>query len=122
MIKRCKTCGEYDCHCTWVLADNGTPEQPKTVVNAAGGTQAAIPYTFTASFPHGGLLEVAKVIHKGLRRYQADNWRLIPQNDHIDHALTHVFLFLLGDRSEPHLGHAATRILFALETSNEPGK
>src|SRR5262245_58770276 len=92
-----------------------SPNEP-LVVNAQGGAQARSPYSFIASFPHRAVLAVAKVVRYGLEKYAPDNWRNISQADHLNHALTHIFAYAAGDRSDAHLEHAACRLLMALET------
>lgn len=50
-----------------------------------------------------------------------ENWRHISVLDHINHAMAHINLYLLGDKSEYHLANATVRLLFALEL-NSPNK
>jgi hypothetical protein len=44
-----------------------------------------------------------------------DTWRERPVTEHLRHAVAHLRKLRCGDSSEPHLEHAATRILMALE-------
>jgi hypothetical protein len=90
------------------------PDAPAET-NAAGGKQSASLYSLTASFPHKAVLAVAKIVKYGLKKYTPDNWRLIGREDHLNHALVHVFAYLAGDRQDDHLEHAACRLLMALE-------
>jgi len=46
-----------------------------------------------------------------------DNWKKIPQKDHLNHALAHIFAHLSGDTGDDHLNNATCRLLFAVETS-----
>lgn len=91
------------------------PDAP-IVENDAGGRQSACPASLVESFPHLAVLMVGRVVQHGLERYEPDNWRKIGRRDHINHALVHAFAYLAGDRQDDHLEHAATRLLFALET------
>jgi hypothetical protein len=84
------------------------------VVNAAGGKQSHIPYRCDL-FPALALLQVAKILAEAAPKYGEDNWRKIAAADHINHGLTHLLAHLAGDRSDDHVGHAACRVLFALE-------
>ena len=59
---------------------------------------------------------IAKVLEEGLKKYPRDNWKLIPYEDHINHALCHLYMFLKGDIQDRHLDHAITRIALAYET------
>ncbi|QKQ76356.1 dATP/dGTP diphosphohydrolase domain-containing protein [Nostoc sp. TCL240-02] len=83
-------------------------------VNEQGGKQCKV--NFRADLlPPLALLEVAKVLKGGADKYGDNNWRSIPSNEHLNHALIHLLAYFAGDISEPNLEHAATRILFALE-------
>lgn len=90
-----------------------SPDTP-TAVNAAGGKQSAVPYRADL-IPARAILQVSAVLHTGALKYGHDNWHVIPTRDHLNHALTHVFAHLAGDAQDDHLGHAATRLLMALE-------
>lgn len=90
------------------------PDSP-TVMNEAGGKQSATPYRCDL-LPPRGLLAVSKVLKEGADKYGVDNWRKIPRQDHLNHAMIHILALLAGDISDSHLEHAACRILFALET------
>lgn len=67
--------------------------------------------------PPLSLLEIAKVLKYGAEKYEPNNWRGIPLEDHLNHVLIHLLAYLAGDRSDDHLGHAACRMLFAHETA-----
>jgi hypothetical protein len=64
-----------------------------------------------------GLREVARACAEGAQKYSDFNWeRGMPVNDLLNHAIAHVYQFLAGDRSEPHLGHAAWNLLAAIHS------
>lgn len=89
------------------------PETPSyTLPN--GAKQSALPYRVDL-VPAKAILDVSNVLHKGAEKYGVDNWRGIPSGDHLNHALTHIFAYLAGDRQDNHLGHAACRMLMAHE-------
>ena len=67
--------------------------------------------------PAAAIASVAKVLEHGAKKYAKDNWRKIPQIDHANHAMAHLFAFFAGDQQDDHLSHAATRLLMALETT-----
>lgn len=90
------------------------PEAPLET-NSQGGRQSASLYSLTRSFPNAAVLAVAKIVKKGLEKYEPDNWRLISRADHLNHALVHAHAYAAGDRQDDHLEHAACRMLMALE-------
>ena len=64
-----------------------------------------------------GLREVARACAEGASKYGDWNWEKgMPVHDLLNHVLAHVYQFLGGDRSEPHLGHAAWGILAAIHS------
>lgn len=64
-----------------------------------------------------GLRAVAEACAEGASRYGAWNWEAgMPANDMLNHALRHIYIFLSGDRSEDHLGHAAWNLLAAIHS------
>ncbi len=83
------------------------------VVNDEGGKQQALGYRFDLFDPHA-MYKLAAVLKKGADKYGADNWRGIPARDHVNHAIEHLFAYLAGDTSEPHIDHALTRTMFAV--------
>ncbi len=93
------------------------PDAP-TITNESGAKQSALPYRCDL-LPASATLAVAKVLGHGAAKYGANNWRGIPVEDHLNHALTHIFAHLAGDKSDDHLDHAACRMLMALEKHGE---
>ncbi len=64
-----------------------------------------------------GLKAVAEAYAEGSGKYADHNWELgMPVNDLLNHSLRHIFEFLGGDRSEPHLPHAAWGLLAAIHS------
>jgi len=85
--------------------------------NKNGGRQSKIEEA-PRLLPPVAQLEKSKVLAKGFR-YGLNNWKLLTKEENIDHALRHIFLYLNGDMSEPHLVNAACRLDFAIETEYE---
>jgi hypothetical protein len=64
-----------------------------------------------------GLRALARTYAEGAAKRGANNWENgMPAHDLLNHAIAHVYLFLGGDRSEDHLGHAAWNILGAIHS------
>jgi len=59
------------------------------------------------------LMELAHITHLGATKYARDNWRLISEESHINHALVHIFAYLSGDKQDDLLGHAFCRLMMA---------
>jgi hypothetical protein len=82
--------------------------------NKNGGVQSSVQRAYHL-VPPDALSQVARIMYNGSMKYSDDNWKKIPCNDHLNHAVHHVFLHLAGNRMEDHLAHAATRMLMALD-------
>lgn len=65
---------------------------------------------------NGAIVEIAKVLQEGATKYKANNWRLIPQEEHINHALIHYLAYLMGDTQDEHLAHCMCRLMMAFAT------
>ena len=89
------------------------PNAP-TVINESGGKQSKCEFAIT-QIPPLILLDVAKVLQEGSEKYGIDNQYLIPKDEHLNHALIHIFAYLAGDKTDNHLTHAICRLLFATE-------
>lgn len=64
-----------------------------------------------------GLREVARACAEGAGKYGDWNWEKgMPVHDLLNHAIAHLYSYLSGDRSEPHLGHAAWNVLAAIHS------
>lgn len=53
------------------------------------------------------------VLWTGAQKYGSDNWRGITVEENLNHLLAHVYGYLSGDRSEPHLANIMCRAMFA---------
>lgn len=62
------------------------------------------------------LIQIAKTLEEGVTKYPMNNWRLIPEEDHLNHALIHLYALEKGDEQDDHLGHFLTRIMMAYAT------
>lgn len=84
------------------------------VVNEHGGKQSKLDYRCDL-LPAAATLHVANILHHGALKYAPDNWRKIPCEDHLNHAMVHIFAHLAKNLEDDHLGHAACRMMMALE-------
>ena len=85
-------------------------------VNEQGGKQSAVPYAFEL-IPPLALLAVARVMREG-KKYdtpgEQPNYYKVAIGDHLNHALGHIIKFMAHNEDEPHLTHAACRLLMAI--------
>jgi hypothetical protein len=69
------------------------------------------------SMPIIGVIAVARTSYEGGQKYGRYNYmKGFSAHNLLNHALRHQNLFLLGDRSEPHLEHAAWGLLAAIQS------
>lgn len=68
------------------------------------------------------MFAAATVAKYGAEKYGEDfyhrNYTKIPPEEHINHAIQHLYAFLAGDESDNHLGHAIVRSMFAYEVAH----
>jgi hypothetical protein len=81
--------------------------------NEKGAKQSASPYRCDL-LDGPAILRLAAVLKYGADKYAPNNWRGIPTNDHINHALVHIFAYLAGDTQDDHLGHFLCRAMMAV--------
>lgn len=62
------------------------------------------------------VLMIAKTMEYGIGRYKLNNWRLIPEEEHLNHALIHLFMAEIGNTDDDHIAHFYTRIMMAYAT------
>lgn len=66
------------------------------------------------------LLTIAKVLKEGAEKYSTNNWRLIPSEAHLNHAIVHYLAYLSGDKQDDHLSHFYTRLMMTYATLPSP--
>lgn len=67
------------------------------------------------------ILDIGKVLQYGAERYAPNNWRLIPREEHLNHALIHLVALLAGDTQDDHKEHAMCRLHMAIATQETKG-
>ena len=98
----------------------GVEPDAEVIENAQGGKQSDTPYGFHL-LPISALFDAAKVAKYGADKYgetfERRNYTKISTNDHLNHAIQHIYAFLAGDKQDDHLGHAIVRLMFAYDTN-----
>lgn len=100
----------YDC--ISCIANFMTSDNEKTLLQAAIECLEADPVK--------QITRIAKVLQYGADRYEPNNWRLIPQEEHINHTLIHIIAHLAGDTQDDHIDHALCRLMMAYSTKTSP--
>lgn len=62
------------------------------------------------------LLTISRVLKEGAEKYEANNWRLIPSEQHLSHAISHYLAYLMDDKQDDHLAHFYTRLMMCYAT------
>ena len=93
---------------------DGLGKETETKTHKGGGKSSDIPFA-PELLPAEALLKVSKILAEGVPKYGRNNWKKIPSQIHLRHALTHIFALMADDEQDDHLGHAACRLLMALE-------
>lgn len=97
------------------------PSGEPTTDKAAGyvGHQhliACCPIIYSRFF--GALYVVERTMSLHNDKYQ-DKWRELSIGHHLYRAGRHLVLYAIGNKSEPHIAHAATRLMMAAQLSFE---
>jgi hypothetical protein len=88
-------------------------QEGQRTTNEQGGSQSFIEADFSC-IPPIVLRLLAQCLGFGARKYGKENWKNIPLEDNLSHAMNHINEWNRGDRTEPHLVNAMARITFAL--------
>lgn len=94
-----------------VRADGQTTESQTGAVRSSDADNLEF-----LSLPWVGILAVARTSHEGATKYDRHNYRKgFRPSALFGHAMRHLVMWALGDRSEPHLAHAAWNVLVLIE-------
>lgn len=96
----------------WDMKFNDIGEKVET--KASGAKQNYVEEAFEL-VPYPVISAIASTMKEGLEKYGYQNYYGIPMEEHMGRAIRHMFKHLSGDTSENHLGHAITRLGFAIE-------
>lgn len=92
----------------------GVTDDAPVVMNERGAKQSAVAGRFDL-IPPIAMFELAQVMEYGARKYSPRNWEGISVDDHLNHALQHIFAYMAGDRSDNHLSHLLARSAMVVE-------
>lgn len=94
----------------------GISPDAELVTNERGGKQSKTEYGFHLIDPDA-ILALAEVLQYGASRYERDNWRKIPSEEHYNHMMIHYYAWLTGDKQDDHLGHFLCRAMMLYATA-----
>ena len=84
------------------------------------GKQTITNYCFDL-IPAESLFRVAQRMQHGKEKgYARDGWRSISVEQQLNHAIGHIYAYLLGNTEDDHLAGAACRVLFAIAVGSAP--
>lgn len=89
--------------------------------NDRGGSQSRTRAAFHL-IPSIVLFKLGETLNMGEKKYGRNNWQKISVEDHLNHAIQHIYGFLGGDSTEDHLTHALARLCFSLAMSCSENK
>ena len=87
--------------------------EEEMVENYNGGRQSKLDYRFDL-IDTKAIFALANVLHTGEQEYGKDDWRKIDTEDHLNHALSHIYAYLAGDKQDNHLSHALCRCMMSI--------
>lgn len=93
----------------------GVSKDEPVVIGKHGGKQAKTLYAFHLC-DYDALLAIARVLQEGAEKYERDNWRKIPAEEHFNHMIIHALAWLKGDEQDDHLGHMLARAMMMYAT------
>lgn len=68
------------------------------------------------------MFAAARVAKEGAEKYGETlhnrNYTKISAEEHVNHAIQHLYAYLAGDQSDRHIAHAIVRCMFAYECAN----
>ena len=94
----------------------GLSPDAEIITNAQGGMQGKAEYGFHLC-DYGALFALGEVMQYGATKYERDNWRKIPAEEHFNHMVIHALAYLSGDRQDDHLGHMFCRAMMFYATA-----
>jgi hypothetical protein len=97
-------------------AQRTTPSNMKTFSTGAVRSNDADEERWDLISPTG-LRAIAKTCAEGAKKYKPWNWEKgMEVSGILNHCIRHIYLWLDGDRTEDHLGHAGWNILAAIHS------
>ena len=112
-------CGEIEDFVIYDIADFMRTGNKIKLLNAVFDLN----YEMTGDDGEGiqALISIAKVLKYGASKYTPNNWRLIPQEENLNHALIHYLAYKMGDTQDDHLEHCLCRLMMAYATECSEG-
>jgi len=96
----------------------GVTRRPRIKTYPNGGMET-IPIARFDLVPADVMIRVGRLFRDKARKYAKNNWRLVPQRAHFNHAMGHLWAYAAGDTSDDHLCHAVTRLMMAMAVADD---
>jgi len=96
----------------------GVTRRPRIKTYPNGGMET-IPIGRFDLLPADVMIRIAKLFRDKAKKYLKNNWRLVPQRAHFNHAMGHAFAYAAGDTSDDHLAHMCSRIMMAMAVEDD---
>jgi hypothetical protein len=100
-----------------LLERAASPDAP-TSINSQGGKQSHLPVRFDL-FDAKSMIQLAGILYEGAEKYGENNWHRITSAEHLNHAMSHVYVHMAGNTQDDHLGHAFCRLMMAMRMHRE---
>lgn len=93
---------------------HGVGPEAEIVADEKGYRSSETPYRMDL-MPGAALLHLAAITKTGAESHGDNNWLNGSVENHLNKGLIHIFAHQAGDESDDHIGHAAWRLMAALE-------
>ena len=99
----------------------GVDPNAPIITNEKGGKQSESKYAFHL-IDDEAILALAERLAYGAKRYERDNWRKIPAEEHWNHCCVHWYAWKAEDKTDDHLAAFFCRAMMAFACAKEESR